>query len=104
MRSPTAFLPANLLATPVVPLLSLLAALLIMSPCSVAESLAPPALWVSNGAAQGVQAIHALCPPVRLVAPTGILIGMGMTLLVSCLLGMVGKVRVLLCFFLALAG
>ena len=61
-------------------------------------------LWVSNGAAQGVQAIHALCPPVRLVAPTGILIGMGMTLLVSCLLGMVGKVRVLLCFFLALAG
>lgn len=103
-RFPTAFLPANLLATPVVPLLSLLAALLIMLPYSVAESLAPPALWVSNGAAQGVQAIHALCPPVRLVAPTGILIGMGMTLLVSCLLGMVGKVRVLLCFFLALAG
>ena len=62
-RFPTAFLPANLLATPVVPLLSLLAALLIMLPYSVAESLAPPALWVSNGAAQGVQAIHALCPP-----------------------------------------
>ena len=103
-RFPTAFLPANLLATPVVPLLSLLAALLVMLPFSIAESLAPAALWMANGAAQGVERIHALCPPVRLVVPTGILIGMGMTLLVSCLLGMVSKVRVGLCLLLALAG
>ena len=103
-RFPTAFLPANLLATPVVPLLSLLAALLVMLPFSIAESLAPAALWMANGAAQGVERIHALCPPVRLVAPTGILIGMGTTLLVSCLLGMVSKVRVGLCLLLALAG
>jgi len=103
-RFPTAFQPANLLATPVVPLLSLLAALLVMLPFSIAESLAPAALWMANGAAQGVERIHALCPPVRLVVPTGILIGMGMTLLVSCLLGMVSKVRVGLCLLLALAG
>ena len=103
-RFPTAFLPANLLATPVVPLLSLLAALLIMLPSSVAESLAPAALWLANGAVQGVKEIHALCPPVRMVAPTGILLGMGMVLLVSCLLGLVGRVRVVLCCLLALAG
>ena len=103
-RFPTAFLPSNLLATPVVPLLSLLAALLIVLPLGVAEILAPAALWVANGAAQGVKEIHALCPPVRMVAPTGILMGMGMTLLVSCLLGMVSRVRVVLCCLLALAG
>lgn len=101
---PTAFLPANLLATPVVPLLSLLAALLIMLPSGVAEILAPAAMWVANVAVHGVEELHALCPPVRMVAPTGILMGMGMTLLVSCLLGMFGRVRVVLCCFLALAG
>lgn len=103
-RFPIAFLPANLLATPVVPLLSLIAALQVMLPPSVAESLAPATLWVANGAAQGVGEIHALFPPVRMVAPTGILMGMGMTLLVSCLLGMVGRMKVVLCFLLALAG
>jgi predicted membrane metal-binding protein len=103
-RFPTAFLPANLLATPAVPLLSLLATLLIMLPSGVAEMLAPAALWMANGALQGVEELHALCPPLRMVAPTGTLMGVGLTLLLCCLLGMAGRVRVVLCCLLALAG
>ena len=103
-RFPTAFLPANLLATPAVPLLSLLATLLIMLPSGVAEMLAPAALWMANGALQGVEELHALCPPLRMVVPTGTLMGVGLTLLLCCLLGMAGRVRVVLCCLLALAG
>ena len=61
------FWPSNVLMTPVVPILSLLAALLIVLPEAMSAVLSPWVLFLADGVVQGVMWGHQLLPPLNLV-------------------------------------
>ena len=86
-RFPIAFLPANLLATPCVPVLSMLAFLLILLPAEAAAVLSPAILWLAEGVTQVAVLAHALVPELRLTVDSGCLVLSGVSLAFFCLLG-----------------
>lgn len=64
---PVGFWPANVLMTPVVPMLSLLAALLVALPEATSAVISPGVLFLADGVVQWVMWGHQLLPPLSLV-------------------------------------
>ncbi len=64
---PLGFWPANVLMTPVVPILSLLAVLLVVLPLAISDVLSPVVLFLADGVVQCVLWGNRLLPPWKLV-------------------------------------
>ena len=87
-RLPLAFLPANVVATPITPLLSFLAFILVILPEPAADLLSPMAMGLAGEAVRLVVLAHAVFPPWTLTQHPVFLGVAGSGLALSALVGL----------------